>query len=148
MTFLSLSPLRKDSTVPLFSQWWINAFAAPAQQSLFISEGMRLKGLLSPGDGSACIGPQGANVRKKARPGECRGGTRSGRLNAFLRHFLSLCLLLVLKRKASFSHQRAQMKPCFSGLKEPFVFFSPSFLLTFISSPADNSPFPSLVQHF
>lgn len=52
MTFLSLSPLRNDATVHLFSQGRINAFAAPAQQSLFISEGMRLKGLLSLGDGS------------------------------------------------------------------------------------------------
>lgn len=117
MTFLSLSPLRKDSTVPLFfSQGWINAFAAPAQQSLFISEGVRLKGLLSPGDGSACIGPRGANVRKKKKRlglESVVAAGRSGRLNAFLRHFFSLCLLLVLKRKASSSHQRAQMKPCF-----------------------------------
>lgn len=50
MTFLSLSSLRNDATVHLFffffffSQGWINAFAAPAQQSLFISEGTRLKG--------------------------------------------------------------------------------------------------------
>lgn len=88
MTFLSLSPLRKDSTVPLFSQGWINAFAAPAQRSLFISEGMRLKGLLSPGDGSACIGPQGANVRKKARPGECRGGRKIRPLKCFSQTFL------------------------------------------------------------
>lgn len=91
MTFLSLSPLRNDATVHLFSQRQINAFAAPAQQSLFISEGLRLK--------RAAVTGRWLTSERKVQMYEKRLSLESvavakisGGLNAFLKHSFFSCL--------------------------------------------------------
>lgn len=60
----------------------------PLSKVYLYLRGVRLKGLLSLGDGSARIGLRGANVRKKAQARECRGGRNIRPLKCFSQTFL------------------------------------------------------------